>query len=224
MSTNKNLVNFENVGLRYDLHKEILQNINFSLKEGDFYYLVGKSGAGKTSFINLINLSIGPTRGDRTILGKDIYEATKKDISNLRRKISTVYQDYRLVKHINVFENIALALKIANVEKGEIETKVFQLLKWIGLERYAKYYPDMLSGGQQQCVALSRAIIGRPKIILADEPTGSIDDEMSDRIMLMLEELNKQGTSMVVATHNKDLINRFKHKIVRLENAKIQII
>ncbi len=224
MATNKNLVNFENIGLRYDSNKEILKNINFTLKEGDFYYLVGKSGAGKTSFINLINLSTSPTRGNRTILGQDIFETTKKDISNLRRKISTVYQDYRLIKHINVFENVALALKIANVSKEEIENKVFQLLQWIGLERYSKYYPDMLSGGQQQCIALSRAIIRKPKIILADEPTGSIDDEMSDKIMQMLEELNKQGTSMVVATHNKDLINRFKNRIIRLEDAKIQVI
>ncbi len=218
---NSNVVIFENVGLRYKLSKEVLRDINLTLKEADFILLSGESGAGKSSFLNLLNLSIFPSRGFLSILGKDVQNISSKDMSNLRRQIGIVFQDFRLINHLNVFDNIALPLKILGLQKEEITEKVVAVLKWIGLDDYWNSFPSSMSGGEQQRIAIARAIINQPKILLADEPTGSIDSKMANKVIDMLEELNEEGLTIIFATHNQELLNRKKHKLITIKNTKL---
>ncbi|MFL1780551.1 Cell division ATP-binding protein FtsE [Candidatus Hepatincolaceae symbiont of Richtersius coronifer] len=225
--TNKNdspLVSFENVGLRYTSDKEILKNINFNLYKGDFIFLIGESGAGKSSFLNLINISLLPSRGFLSILDKDVTRLNYKTLADIRRKIGIIFQDFKLVNHLSVFDNIALPLKITKAPQREIKKKVDEILEWINLEKYKHYSPLHLSGGQQQRVAIARAVINSPTIILADEPTGSIDNNMASRIVSMLEELNKQGVAVVFATHNLELIEKKNYPVALLHQNQIQII
>lgn len=224
MHDKENLITFDNVGLRYGLEPEIVKDINFKVKSGDFIFLGGESGAGKSSLLNLMNLTILPSRGFLSVLGQDVQTATDKDISNIRREIGIIFQDFRLINHLNIFDNIALPLVVQNVSKEEIEEKVYEILSWIGLKDHAKYFPMSLSGGQQQRVSVARSIINNPKLILADEPTGSIDNKMAYRVIMMLEELNAQGVAVVFATHSNDLLTSNKHKLITIKNKKLEVV
>lgn len=224
MSNIKNLITFENVGLRYGLDPEVLKDINFQVNAGDFIFLGGESGAGKSSLLSLMNLSISPSRGFLSVIDKDVQTVNDKDIANIRRKIGMIFQDFRLINHLNIFDNIALPLVVENIAKEEIEARVFEILSWIGLKDFAKSHPLSLSGGQQQRVAVARAIINNPSLILADEPTGSIDNKMANKVLKMLEELNAQGVAVVFATHSNDLLTSNKHKLINIKNKKLEII
>ncbi len=218
------LVSFDNIGLRYGSAKETLRDISLDIKKGDFMFVIGNSGAGKTSFLNLIHASLNPSRGFLNIFGKDINTMTHTDLANVRRRIGFVFQDFRLIDELSVFDNIALPLKILGLTEKEINFRVDTMLDWTEMSDHKNAYPKNLSGGQQQKVAVARSVINNPDIILADEPTGSIDTKMTDKIIAMFEELNKSGVSIVFSTHNEYIIKNTKHKILLVENGKIDII
>ena len=217
------VIRFENVGLRYGLGPEVLRDVSFVLGPGSYHFLVGPSGAGKSSLLRLMYLALKPSRGLIATLGHDIATAPRRLLPGLRRQIGVVFQDFRLLSHLSAFDNVALPLRVAGQAEAEVERHVVELLSWVGLRDHLKARPPTLSGGQQQRVAIARAVIARPRILLADEPTGNIDDRMALRLMHLFDELNKLGTSVVVATHNEALVSRLSHPIMRLEDGKLSV-
>lgn len=216
------IVDLNHVGLRYDGGPEVLNDINLHLEEGSFHYLTGTSGSGKTSLMRLLHIGQLPSRGDISIFGEDIIKASRKKRAELRRHIGVIFQNFRLLPHLTLYDNIAMPLRLADISETKIETAVTEILRWIELHDYMKMKPVFLSGGQQQRAAIARAVITKPKILLADEPTGSLDDAMGDKIMALFEELNRTGTAIVVATHNQGMIDRFPHDILKLKMGHIQ--
>ena len=217
------VVRFENVGLRYGLGPEVLQDVTFELRPGGFYFLLGDSGAGKSSLLKLIYLALKPSRGLISLFGHDIAITPRRQLPELRRRIGVVFQEFRLLNHLSAFDNVALPLRVAGGRESEIQRNVDELLQWVGLKDQIKARPPTLSGGQQQRVAIARAVIARPKLLLADEPTGNVDDRMALRLMHLFEELNKLGTTIVIATHNQSLVNRFGHPRLRLADGSLTL-
>jgi cell division transport system ATP-binding protein len=216
------IVQFENVGLRYGTGAETLSDISFSLAPGTFYFLTGPSGAGKTSLLKLLYLAQRPSRGLIRLFGEDIVTMPRERLPELRRRIGVVFQDFRLVPHLSAFDNIALPLRVAGVDEREIEAPVSEMLAWVGLSDRASARPATLSGGEQQRVAIARAVIGRPEILVADEPTGNVDPEMANRLLHLFDALNKLGTTVVVATHDMHLLARVPAaQIMRLERGTL---
>ena len=211
------VVQFENVGLRYGLGPEVLQDVTFSLAAGSFHFLVGPSGAGKSSLLRLMYLALKPTRGLISLFGRDIATTPRRRLPPLRRMIGVVFQDFRLLGHLSTFDNVALPLRVNDIREDEVQRHVTELLAWVGLQDHLDARPPTLSGGQQQRVAIARAVITRPKLLLADEPTGNVDDPMAMRLMHLFEELNKLGTTIVIATHNEALVERLGHPSLRFE-------
>ena len=200
------IVQFENVGLRYGTGAETLSDLSFSLREGGFYFLTGPSGAGKTSLLKLLYLAQRPSRGLIRLFGEDIVTMPRKRLPGFRRRIGVVFQDFRLVKHLSAFDNVALPLRIAGVEDRDLEAPVNEMLEWVGLGHRASARPATLSGGEQQRVAIARAVITQPDLLVADEPTGNVDAEMAKRLLHLFGALNDLGTTVVVATHDLGLI------------------
>jgi cell division transport system ATP-binding protein len=217
------VVRFENVGLRYGLGPEVLQDLSFVLPAGSFHFLTGPSGAGKSTLLRLLYLSLKPTRGLISLFGRDIATTPRRHMPPLRRRIGVVFQDFRLLDHMTAFDNVALPLRVAGVREGEIQKHVAELLNWVGLKEHMNARPPTLSGGQQQRVAIARAVIGRPQLLLADEPTGNVDDRIAMRLMHLFDELNKLGTTVIVATHNEGLVRRFNHPCLHLENGRLEL-
>lgn len=217
-SNNKTIISLQDVGFRYGPNHEVLKDINFELKQGDFYFLTGASGAGKTSLLNLMHLATKPSRGKLKIFGKDVDTINQKDMASIRRKIGIVFQDYRLLDHLSVLDNIALPLRIIGKSEKYIQTHVPELIEWVGLKKFINAKPPFLSGGQQQRVAIARAVINNPDILIADEPTGNVDEEMAKKLLFLFLELNKMGTSIIIATHSTNLIKQFKFPVIHLEN------
>jgi cell division transport system ATP-binding protein len=217
------LIRFENVGLRYGAGPEVLRDITVELPPGSFHFLTGSSGAGKTSFLKLIYLAERPTRGLVSLFGRDIATTPRRDLPALRRKIGVVFQDFRLIEHLSAFDNVAVPLRVAGVAEAQIREHVGELLRWVGLAEKLDARPATLSGGQQQRLAIARAVIGRPTLLVADEPTGNVDDEMALRLMRLFEEMNKLGTTLIIATHNEHLANRFGHARLHLERGELSI-
>ena len=200
------IVDFHRVYLKYDQGPVVLKNLEFDLKRGSFHFVTGESGAGKTSLLSLMYLDKRPTNGRIQIFGQDLSQVPRSKIPYLRRRIGVVFQDFRLLYHLNTFENVALPLWLAGMKDAEIRKRVNEMLAWVGLEKNMNAYPEVLSGGEKQRVAIARAVINRPDLLLADEPTGNVDDEMAKRIMYLFTELNKQGTTLLIATHNQEII------------------
>jgi cell division transport system ATP-binding protein len=217
------LVRFENVGLRYGLGPEVLQDISFSLPPGSFHFLVGASGAGKSSLLRLMYMALKPSRGLITLFGRDIATTSRKDLPALRRRVGVVFQEFRLMRHLSAFDNVALPLRVAGTCNVEIQRNVEELLRWVGLQDHMDARPPTLSGGQQQRLAIARAVIARPKVLLADEPTGNVDDRMAVRLMHLFDELIKLGTTVVVATHNENLVKRLGHPRLRLNEGHLEL-
>jgi len=217
------MIRFEHVGLRYGIGPEVLSDINFTLDPGSFHFLSGASGAGKSSLLSLLYLGRRATRGIVTLFGQDIGQVDRSQMAGLRRRIGVVFQDFRLLPHLSAFDNVALPLRIANQGEKEIRGNVEELLEWVGLGDYKKALPGTLSGGQQQRVAIARAVIGRPRLLLADEPTGNLDDQVGFRLMNLFDQLNRMGTTVVIATHNQQIIQRFGHKRLLLEKGRISV-
>jgi cell division transport system ATP-binding protein len=216
------IVQFENVGLRYGTGAETLSDLSFSLREGGFYFLTGPSGAGKTSLLKLLYLAQRPSRGLIRLFGEDIVTMPRKRLPGFRRRIGVVFQDFRLVKHLSAFDNVALPLRIAGVEDRDLAAPVNEMLEWVGLGHRASARPATLSGGEQQRVAIARAVIARPEMLVADEPTGNVDPEMAARLLHLFDGLNKLGTTVVVATHDVHLISRVgRCEMLRLDRGQI---
>ena len=215
------MIKFENVGLRYGLGDEVLQDINFQLEPGSFHFLSGPSGAGKTSLLRLMYLGKQPTRGLVSMFGKSINTLTRAQICEMRQKIGVVFQEFRLLEHLSVFDNVALPLRIVETPDEDVQNNVAELLEWAGLGAHQDALPQTLSGGQQQRVAIARAVIARPKLLLADEPTGNLDDTIGLRLMNLFEQLNKMGTTIVIATHNQGIMDQFAHPRLLLDQGKL---
>jgi cell division transport system ATP-binding protein len=224
------MVRFDGVGLTYGstgggaqaaAGLEVLHDLSFVLPDGTFSWLLGPSGAGKTSLLRLMYLAIRPTRGRLAILGTDIESAERRLLPRVRRRIGVVFQDFRLMPHLSAFDNVALPLRIAGRPEGQIRADVGEMLRWVGLMKQAGARPAELSGGEQQRVAIARAVIGRPSLLLADEPTGNLDDVQAERLMQLLKELNRLGTTVVVATHNDSLVGRHPAPALRLMRGRL---
>lgn len=215
------MVRFENVGLRYGNGPEVLRDVSFHLEPGSFHFLVGPTGAGKSSLLKLLYLSERPSRGMVTLFGQPLSKTPRPQLAELRRKIGVVFQDFRLLDHMTVFDNVALPLRIARTPEKKVQEMVSDLVAWVGLEEKMHALPPTLSGGQKQLVAIARAVITSPKLIVADEPTGNIDREMSYKIMRLFIELNKLGSTVVVATHDMYLVDRMKRPVMELHEGKL---
>ncbi len=216
------LVRFERVGMRYGIGPEVLRDISFALPEGSFHFLTGSSGAGKSSLLRLLYLSARPSRGLITLFGRDLATARRQDLPMLRRRIGVVFQDYRLLDHLSARENVALPLRLAGgVEEEEIRRNVAELLDWVGLGDRKEARPPTLSGGEKQRVAIARAVIAGPRLLLADEPTGNLDEDMALKLMRLFAELNRHGTTVLVATHDRALIRRFDYPVLRLHDGAL---
>ncbi|HLJ22442.1 MAG TPA: cell division ATP-binding protein FtsE [Stellaceae bacterium] len=216
------MVRFENVGMRYGAGPEILRDISLHLEPGSFHFLTGSSGAGKSSLLKLMYLAERPSRGLVTLFDRDIATAPRGEMPGLRRRIGVVFQDFRLINHLSAFDNAALPLRVAGVPESQIKEHVSELLAWVGLGDYLNARPPTLSGGQQQRIAIARAVIRRPSLLLADEPTGNVDEELALRLMRLFEELNKLGTTLVIATHNRNLVERFEHPCLHLADGELR--
>ena len=203
------MIRFENVGLRYGMGPEVLQDLNFSITPGSFQFLTGPSGAGKTTLMRLLLLSLRPTRGFISLFGHDSSTLDKDAITSIRRRIGVVFQDFRLLDHLTTYENVALPLRVQNRSESEYRDEVVELLRWVGLGDRMHVYPEVLSGGEKQRAAIARALIVRPELLLADEPTGNVDPTMARRIIRLFVELQRSGTSVVVATHDLGLMDQF---------------
>ena len=201
------IIELEKVGIRYGRGPEVLSNIDLSLQRGSFHFLTGKSGAGKTSLLSMMYLWQKPSRGRLSIFGNNVNFANRNSLSLFRRRIGVVFQDFRLLEHVSAFDNVALPLRVSGMSEKEIRKRVNELLKWVEIDRSTSAITSTLSGGEKQRVAIARAVINRPDILLADEPTGNVDNGIATKLMKLFVELNKLGTTVVIATHNENLIN-----------------
>jgi cell division transport system ATP-binding protein len=218
------VITFAHVGLRYGPGPEVLSDISFTLAPGSFHFLTGPSGAGKTSLMRLIALALRPTRGVVTAFGARADNAPRAALAPLRRQIGMVFQDHRLLPQLSAFDNVALPLRIAGAPEGEVRAHVAEMLAWVGLADYAHMRPDVLSGGQAQRAAIARAVIARPRLVLADEPTGNLDDALALRIMALFEELGRLGTSVLIATHDRMILERFaRHPRLVLTHGHLRV-
>lgn len=218
------MIKFEHVGLRYGVGPEVLTDVNFTLDPGSFHFLSGPSGAGKTSLMSMLYLGRQPTRGLLTMFGKNVGQLDRHELKKLRQRIGVVFQDFRLLNHMSAFDNIALPLRIMGQSEKEIRENVEELMEWVGLGDHQHMLPNTMSGGQQQRIAVARAVITRPQLLLADEPTGNLDDEIGLRLMNLFDQLNRMGTTVVIASHNTKLIEKFgQHSRLVLENGQAHL-
>ena len=216
------IVEFDSVGLRYGTGAEVLRDLDFRLAKGGFYFLTGPSGAGKTSLLQLLYLARRPTRGRIQLFGQDLTDAPRDVLPDYRRRIGVVFQDFRLIRHLSAFDNVALPLRISGKSDAELEGPVREMLAWVGLADRASARPPTLSGGEQQRVAIARAVISQPELLVADEPTGNVDAEMAARLLHLFTALNRLGTTIVVATHDVGLIARTPGaQLIRLEKGSL---
>jgi cell division transport system ATP-binding protein len=217
------LVRFENVGLRYGLGPEVLRDLSFRIEPHSFQFLTGPSGAGKTSLLKLLFLSLKPTRGLITQFGHDVATLNKDALATLRRRIGIVFQDFRLLDHMTTYENVALPLRVRGREEASYRADVTELLKWVGLGDRMHVAPPVLSGGEKQRAAIARALIEQPEILLADEPTGNVDPPLARRLLRLFLELNRLGTAVVIATHDIALMEQVEARRMILSDGRLEI-
>ncbi|MEB3416004.1 cell division ATP-binding protein FtsE [Alteriqipengyuania sp. WL0013] len=216
------IIQFDNVGLRYGTDREVLSDVSFSLFPGSFYFLTGQSGAGKTSLLKLLYLAQRPSRGAIRMFGTDVITLARGRLPAFRRRIGTVFQDFRLVSHLSAFDNVALPLRVAGVPEADIRKPVADMLDWVGLTERMDARPETLSGGEQQRVAIARAVIARPELLVADEPTGNVDPDMALKLLRLFEALNRLGTTVVVATHDVHLLKKVPQSLImRLDKGRL---
>jgi cell division transport system ATP-binding protein len=210
--------------MRYGAGAEVLRDISMRLPPGSFHFLTGPSGAGKSTLLRLMYLAERPSRGLISLFDRDIATTPRRELPALRRRIGVVFQDFRLIDHLSAFDNAALPLRVSGLAEAQIREHVAELLSWVGLADHLDAKPPTLSGGQQQRVAIARAVISRPSLLLADEPTGNVDDEMALRLLRLFEEMNKLGTTVVIATHNEALVTRFGHPRLHLDKGALTTV
>jgi cell division transport system ATP-binding protein len=215
------VVRFENVGLRYGLGSEVLRDLSFRIDPQSFQFLTGPSGAGKSSLLRLLFVSLKPTRGLITLFGHDIATLSKDAMSILRRRIGIVFQDFRLLDHLTTFDNVALPLRVMGRREETYREEVIELLHWVGLGQRIWALPPVLSGGEKQRTAIARAVIARPQLLLADEPTGNVDPALAKRLLRLFIELNRSGTSVVIATHDIALMDQFDARRLVLHEGRL---
>lgn len=203
------MLSFENVGLRYGVGAETLRDVNFQVAPRSFQFLTGPSGAGKTTLMRLIIMALRPTRGLINIFGRDTATLTKDEITETRRSIGIVFQDFRLLDHLTLYENVALPLRVVGRDESSYRAEVVELLRWVGLGERTHAVPTILSGGEKQRAAIARALISQPKLLLADEPTGNVDPTLARRILRLFVELHKSGTAVIIATHDLSLMDQY---------------
>lgn len=220
------MIRLTNVGLRYDRGPEVLSDVNFHLKPGSFHFLTGPSGAGKTSLLRLLFMSIRPTRGQLHMFSQDVSRVSPAKRAQLRRRVGIVFQDFRLLDHLTTWQNVALPLRVVDKRANINDDKedVTDLLQWVGLGDRMHAYPSVLSGGEKQRAAIARALIRKPEILLADEPTGNVDPQMARRLLRLFVELNRLGTSVVIATHDHQLMRQFKAPRIEVHKGHVRII
>jgi cell division transport system ATP-binding protein len=217
------VVRFEHVGLRYGLGSEVLHDLTFRIDPHSFQFLTGPSGAGKTSLLRLLFLSLRPTRGLITLFDHDVATLSKDALSTLRRRIGIVFQDFRLLDHMTTYENVALPLRVIGHPEDSYRDEVVELLKWVGLGERMWALPPVLSGGEKQRTAIARAVIARPQLLLADEPTGNVDPTLAQRLLRLFVELHKSGTSVVIATHDIALMDQFDARRLVLHQGRLHV-
>lgn len=217
------IISMQNVGIRYGQGAEVLSDVNLLLKRGSFHFLTGKSGAGKTSLLSMMYLSQKASRGVVKIFGRNVSYADRDSLALLRRKIGVVFQDFRLLDHMSAFDNVALPLRVCGMDEREVRKRVTELLRWVELAQKINDPTSTLSGGEKQRVAIARAVINRPEILLADEPTGNVDNDIADKLMKLFIELNKLGTTVVIATHSERLITDFPYPRLHLQNGGLKV-
>ncbi len=216
------MLRLESVGLRYGQGPEILKDVNFSLESGDFCFLTGPSGAGKTSLLRLLFLALRPSRGLIRLFGEDVAVLDRPGLALLRRRIGVVFQEFRLLDHLTTYDNVALPLRVAGRREASYRADVMDLLSWVGLADQAHAYPPVLSGGEKQRAAIARAVIAKPELLLADEPTGNVDPALARRLLHLFVELNRLGTTVLLATHDAKLIAQAGTPVMHLEHGELR--
>jgi len=214
-------VQAEGVGVSYDGKTPVLKALNFSLPKGSFHFLTGPSGAGKSSLLKMLYLGLRPTWGKLHLFGRDTSLLKFQHLPAFRQRLGVVFQEFNLLDHLTVLDNVSLPLRVRGVPAKDAYAQAAELLKWVGLQDYLESYPHKLSGGQKQRVAIARAVITRPQLLLADEPTGNVDDEIAAKLIHLFEELLKLGTTILIATHNRELISQFSYPELRIENGSL---
>lgn len=215
------MIRMDQVSMQYSTGVDALCDVSIRIEKGEFVFVVGKSGSGKSTFIKLLLKELNPSEGRIFVAGRQVTNLSRKQVSLYRRQIGVVFQDFRLLKNKTVYENIEFAQQIIGMNKREISRNVAIMLEMVGLKGKENAYPGELSGGEQQRVAIARALINNPAILLADEPTGNLDPQMAWEIMMLLQEINKMGTTVVVVTHNNDVVDIMKKRVVTLDNGSI---
>ncbi len=221
MSKNVPIISMDKVMVHYGNGIPVLKNVSLRLNKKSFYFLTGASGAGKSTLIRLLYMGMKPASGTLKIFGENVSELSSDEICNFRQRIGVVFQDYNLLDYLTVLENVALPLKVRGETQRAREHQAKELLDWVGLGNCFKAYPEQLSGGQKQRVAIARAVITRPDIILADEPTGNVDEEIADKLMKLFYGMHKMGTCVIVATHYRQFMDKFKFSELAIENNRI---
>ena len=217
------MISFQDVGLRYGAGPEILKNLNFQVDPGSFHFLTGPSGSGKTSLLRLLLLSMRPTSGRMEMFGKNTRELSKAELMAMRQHIGIVFQEFRLLDHLTTFENVALPLVVRGEPESAYRSNVEELLEWVGLGHQMNVRPELLSGGEKQRAAIARAVIAKPDLLLADEPTGNVDPELSERLLHLFVELNRMGTTIILATHELQMLDKFRFPRLQLSDGGINV-
>jgi cell division transport system ATP-binding protein len=217
------LVTFENVGLRYGMGPEVLKDMTFSIAPRSFQYLTGPSGAGKTTLLRLILMSLKPTRGLVNLFDKDVTRMTSDTLSGLRRRMGVVFQDFRLLDHLTVYENVALPLRVIGKDESSYRGEVVEFLRWVGLGDRMHVLPPILSGGEKQRAAIARALITRPELLLADEPTGNVDPTLGRKLLRLFIELQSLGTAVVIATHDLPLMDQYDARRLVIADGRLHV-
>jgi len=219
----QNLISFVGVAARYEIGPKILSNVSFNINGGQFFFLTGKSGSGKTTLLRLIYQLHPPSSGQIKLFGRSTKGMSKDEVIKLRRQMSIIFQEYSLISHLSVFDNVALPLRVRGVPERDVLPIVTKTLQWVGLEQFAEAKPLSLSGGQQQKVQVARAVITRPKILLADEPTANLDDDSSTKLMdLFIKMQQDYGCAVIIATHSQMLMDNYNFHRIKVENGEVR--
>lgn len=218
------MIRLENISLSYDTKTPIFSDVSVHIEAGSFHFITGNSGAGKTSLLKLIFLAQRPTAGEIYLFGHKVSTLQRHELPDIRRRIGVVFQDFRLIDHLDIYQNVTLPLRVAGQREVSYRENARELLDWVGLGARMDALPATLSGGEKQRAAIARAVIARPHLIVADEPTGNVDAEIGDRLLRLLEELNKMGTTVMVATHDHHIWRSFSHPRLHLTRGRLEFL
>ena len=215
------MIDLKDVSKSYSKGQPAIDHMNLHVEKGEFVFIVGNSGSGKSTLIKLLLKELDPTSGTITVNGQVLNKLRRRKVAKYRRGVGVVFQDFRLLRDRNVYENVAFAMEVLGYDKKEIRKRVLEVLDLVGLKNKVRQYPDQLSGGEQQRVVIARAIVNKPKLLICDEPTGNLDPDTSMEIMKVLEQINAMGTTIIMATHDRDIVDRMKKRVVILDHGRL---